>query len=175
MACLDTGWISSEGPFVERFENEFAHRVGRRFGIAVCNGSAALDLAVSALDIGPGDEVIMPSFTIISCAAAVVRAGARPVLVDSRPDTWNMDVSNLERYISPRTKAIMPVHIYGLPVDMSPVLEFAKTHSLKIIEDAAEAHGQSWRGILPSTPPPRSARWTIRFSFATRKPIGLMR
>jgi len=143
--CLETGWISSEGPFVERFENEFAHKVGRRFGVAVCNGSAALDLAVSALDIRPGDEVIMPSFTIISCAAAVARAGAKPVLVDSRPDSWNMDVDDLERYVSPRTKAIMPVHIYGLPVDMGPVLKFAEAHSLRIIEDAAEAHGQSWR------------------------------
>ena len=145
LECLETGWISSEGPFVERFENEFAHKVGRRFGVAVCNGSAALDLAVSALDIGPGDEVIMPSFTIISCAAAVARAGAKPVLVDSRPDSWNMDVDDLERYVSPRTKAIMPVHIYGLPVDMGPVLKFAEAHSLRIIEDAAEAHGQSWR------------------------------
>ena len=88
--CLDSGWISSEGPFTRKFEERFAKRVGRRHGIAVCNGSAALQAAVAALGIGPGDEVILPSFTIISCAAAIVRSGATPVLVDSDPSTWNL-------------------------------------------------------------------------------------
>lgn len=144
--CIDTGWISSEGPFVERFEKLFAERVGRRHGIAVANGSVALDAAVVALDIGPGDEVIMPAFTIISCAAAIVRTGATPVLVDSDPQTWNMDVSQIESRITPRTKAIMVVHIYGLPVDMAPLLMIADKHKLAIIEDAAEMHGQTYRG-----------------------------
>lgn len=144
--CIDTGWISSEGPFVERFERAFASRVGRKHGIAVANGSVALDAAVVALDIGPGDEVIMPAFTIISCAAAIVRAGATPVLVDSDPRTWNMDVSQIEARITPRTRAIMVVHIYGLPVDMAPLLEIAGRHKLAIIEDAAEMHGQTYRG-----------------------------
>lgn len=144
--CIDTGWISSEGPFVERFEREFAARVGRRHGIAVANGSVALDAAIVALDIGAGDEVIMPAFTIISCAAAVVRAGARPVLIDSDPLTWNMDVAQIESKITPRTKAIMVVHIYGLPVDMKPLLEIAGRHGLAVIEDAAEAHGQTCEG-----------------------------
>lgn len=144
--CIDTGWISSEGPFVRRFEEEFAGRLGGRFGIAVCNGSAALDVAVAGLGIGPGDEVIMPTFTIISCAAAVVRAGATPVLVDVDPLTWNMDVTRLEELVTPRTRAIMVVHIFGLPVDMDPVIDLARRKGIRIIEDAAQAHGQSYRG-----------------------------
>lgn len=142
--CIDTGWISSEGPFVKQFEATFAARVERQFGIAVANGSVALEAAVAALRIGPGDEVIMPTFTIISCAAAVVRAGARPVLVDSDPITWNMDVNQVKDKITPKTKAIMVVHIYGLPVDMDPIVALAQKHHLKIIEDAAEMHGQTY-------------------------------
>ncbi len=143
--CIDTGWISSEGPFVERFEHEFAKVVGRKFGVACSNGSAALDLAVTAAGIGPGDEVIMPTFTIISPAASVVRAGGIPVLIDSDPITWNMDVSQIEAKITPRTKAILVVHIYGLPVDMDPLLEIANRHNLLVIEDAAEMHGQTYK------------------------------
>ena len=144
--CIDTGWISSEGPYISRFEEAFAARVGRKHGIAVSNGSVALDAAVVALDLGPGDEVILPTFTIISCAAAIVRAGATPVVVDADPVTWNMDVSQVEAKITPRTKAIMVVHIYGLPVDMDPIFALAAKHGLKIIEDAAEMHGQTYRG-----------------------------
>ncbi len=144
--CLDTGWISSEGPFVARFEQAFAARVGRKHGIAVTNGSAALDAAVAALRLGPGDEVILPTFTIISCAAAIVRAGATPVVVDCDPRTWNLDTTQIEARISPRTRAILPVHLYGLPVDMDPVLALAARHGLAIIEDAAEAIGQTYRG-----------------------------
>lgn len=146
LECIDTGWISSEGPFVARFEETFARRVGRKFGVAVANGSMALDAAVVALGIGPGDEVILPSFTIISCAAAIVRAGARPVVVDSDPATWNMDVAQVEARVTPRTRAIMVVHIYGLPADMDPILRIAQRHGLAIIEDAAEMHGQTYRG-----------------------------
>jgi len=144
--CIDTGWISSEGPFVKQFEEQFAARVNRNYGIAVSNGSVALDAAVVALDLGEGDEVIMPTFTIISCAAAVVRAGAVPVLVDCDPSAWKMDIDQIEAKITPRTKAIMVVHIYGLPVDMDPVIALAKKHGLKIIEDAAEMHGQTYKG-----------------------------
>jgi perosamine synthetase len=143
--CIDTGWISSEGPFVQRFEDEMARRVNRKFGIAVCNGSFALDAAVAALRLDEGDEIIMPAFTIISCAAAAVRAGARPVLVDCDPQTWCMDVDQIAAKITSRTRAIMVVHIYGLPVDMEPVLKLARQHGLKIIEDAAEAHGLTYR------------------------------
>jgi perosamine synthetase len=144
--CIRTGWISSEGPFVERLEEGFAARVGRRHGIAVCNGSVALDVAIAALGLGPGDEVILPTFTIISCAAAIVRAGATPVLVDCEPDTWNTTAERIAARITRQTKAIMIVHIYGLPVDMDPVLALARQHGLKIIEDAAETHGQTYRG-----------------------------
>ena len=126
--CIDTGWISSEGPFVNRLEEEYARIVGRKYGIAVCNGSVALDLAVAALGLGAGDEVILQSFTIISCAAALVRAGVKPVVVDSDPLTWNMDVEKIEEKISSKTKGIMIVHIYGLPVDMDPVFLVAKKY-----------------------------------------------
>jgi len=144
--CIETGWISSEGPFVSRFEEEFSRRVGRKYGVAVANGSAALDVAVQALRLGPGDEVIMPSFTIISPAASVVRTGATPVLVDSDQVTWNMDVAQVESRITPRTRAILVVHIYGLPTDMDPLLKMAQQHRLALIEDAAEMHGQTYRG-----------------------------
>ena len=143
--CIDTGWISSEGPFVTKFEENFSSYVDRKFGIAVCNGSVALDVAVNALGIKKGDEVIMPTFTIISCAAAVVRVGAIPVLVDSDPITWNMDINQIEEKITKKTKAIMVVHIYGLPVDMDPILRIAEKYNLKIIEDAAEMHGQTYK------------------------------
>lgn len=144
--CIDTAWISAEGAYVEQFEACFAPRVGRRHGVAVNNGSSALELALAALDIGPGDEVILPTFTIISCAAAIIRAGAKPVFVDCDPETWNMQVEQIPSLIGPRTKAIMAVHIYGLPVDMAPLLALAHTHNLYVIEDAAEAHGLEYDG-----------------------------
>ena len=138
----NSGWISSEGPFVRKLEQGMATIGGQRHGIAVTNGSAALEIAVAALGIGPGDEVILPTFTIISCAAAIVRAGATPVVVDCEPTTWNMDPTQVESKITPRTKAIMVVHIYGLPVNMDPVIDVARRHELKIIEDGAEQIGQ---------------------------------
>jgi perosamine synthetase len=144
MECIDTGWISSEGPFIKQFEAQFADRVDRKYGIAVSNGTVALETAIVALEIGAGDEVILPTFTIISCAAAIVRAGAIPVLVDCDPQTWNMDVSQIESKITPKTKAIMVVHIYGLPVDLEPIFVIADKYGLKIIEDAAEMHGQTY-------------------------------
>src|SRR6185369_6883628 len=144
--CIDSGWISSEGPFVKQFETGFAGLVGRKHGVAVCNGSVAIDLALAALRIAPGDEVILPTFTIISCAAAVVRAGATPVVVDCDRRTWNMDASLVEAKITPRTRAIMVVHIFGLPVDMDPILALARKHGLAIVEDAAEQQGQTYKG-----------------------------
>lgn len=154
LECIRTGWISSEGPFIKKFEDDFAKRVGRKYGIAVSNGSAALDASVVALEFGKDDEVIMPSFTIISCAAAIVRAGAKPILVDSDPITWNMDMHLLKELLykeievrnNKKIKAIMVVHIYGLPCDMDTILELAKEYNLKIIEDAAEMHGQTYKG-----------------------------
>lgn len=143
--CIDTGWISSEGPFIKQLEEQFSAKVHRSHGIAVCNGSVALDVAIAALGIGKGDEVILPTFTIISCASAIARAGATPVVVDSDPMTWNMDTKEIEAKITPRTKAIMVVHIYGLPVEMDQILNLAEKHGLYVIEDAAEMHGQTYK------------------------------
>lgn len=145
--CLRTGWISSAGRFIDEFESAWAAYCGVEHGVAVTNGSAALELAVWALELEPGDEIIMPTFTIVSCALAAVYNGAVPVLVDCDPDTWCMDVSQIEARITPRTRAIMPVHIYGHPVDMDPVREIAERHGLVVIEDAAEAHGATYRGM----------------------------
>ena len=142
--CLNTGWISSSGRFIEAFEDAWAGYCGRRFGVAVANGTAALQLAVAALGIGTGDEVILPTFTIISCALAVIYAGATPVLVDADPETWCMDVAQIDAKITSRTRAIMPVHIYGHPVDIDPLLRVARRHGLAVIEDAAEAHGAEY-------------------------------
>jgi perosamine synthetase len=150
--CLQTGWISSAGRFIGEFEQSWADYCGRRYGIAVCNGTVALQLAVAALDLGPGDEVILPAFTIISCAMAVVYQGAVPVLVDADPETWCMDLSAVEARITPRTRAIMPVHIYGHPVEMDPLLALAEKHGLAIIEDAAEAHGAQYLSIRGGAP-----------------------
>lgn len=144
--CIDTGWISSEGPFVKEFEQRMCATVNRRYGIAVSNGTAALEVAVQALGIGKGDEVIMPTFTIISCAMAVTKLGAVPVFVDSDVHTWNMNIDEIEAKITSRTKAIIIVHLYGLPVEVDKVLAIAQKYDLKVIEDAAEMHGQTYRG-----------------------------
>ena len=144
--CIDTGWISSEGKFVNQFEDQFAQRIERKHAIAVSSGTAALDVAIEAMLIGPGDEVILPAFTIISCISQVVRSGATPVLVDSDPLTWNMNLQQVEEKITEHTKVILVVHIFGLPVDIDPLLEIAKKKNIKIIEDAAEMHGQTYKG-----------------------------
>ena len=144
--CLRTGWISSAGRFIEAFEARWAAYCGMAHGVAVSNGTVALEAAVACLDLKPGDEVILPTFTIISCAQAVVYGGGVPVLVDADPRTWCMDVSQVAARITPRTRAIMPVHIYGHPVDMAPLWALAEQHGLAIIEDAAEAHGATYRG-----------------------------
>lgn len=145
MECLETGWISSEGHFIREFEEKWAAYCGMKYGVAVSNGTVALEIAVANLDLDEGDEVIMPSFTIISCAQAITKVNAIPVLVDCDPETWCMDVSQVETRITPRTRAIMPVHIYGHPVDMAPLRQLAHKYHLVIIEDAAEAHGGEYR------------------------------
>jgi perosamine synthetase len=144
--CIRTGWISSAGRFIQEFEQKWAAYCGMEYGIAVSNGSTALQIAVGCIGLEPGDEVIMPTFTIISCASAVVYSGGVPVLVDCDPRTWCIDISQIEAKITPRTRAIMPVHIYGHPVDMDPVLDLARRHDLVVIEDAAEAHGAEYKG-----------------------------
>jgi len=144
--CIRTNWISSGGPFVKRLETEFAERAGCRFGVACSSGTAALHLALAVLGLGPEDEVILPAFTMIAGANCIVHAGARPVLVDSEPHTGNMDVEQLASRITPRTRAILVVHMYGHPVDMDPVLKLARQRDLVVIEDAAEAHGALYHG-----------------------------
>jgi perosamine synthetase len=146
MECLKTGWISSEGRFIETFEQKWAEYCGMKYGVAVSNGTAALQLAVACLDLQPGEEVILPTFTIISCAQAITYNGGIPVLVDCDPRTWCMDVGQVEAKITSRTRAIMPVHIYGHPVDMQPLREIARRHNLVVVEDAAEAHGAEYKG-----------------------------
>jgi len=146
--CVTTGWISSEGPFVQRFEEEMAESCDRQHGIAVVNGTAALQLAFEALGLVSGDEVIVPTFTIISCVSCLVRLGLKPVFVDCDPLTFNSSIDEIKAVLTTRTKAILVVHIYGLPVDMDPVLALAKKHSLKIVEDAAEMIGQTYKGKI---------------------------
>jgi perosamine synthetase len=144
LECLRTGWISSAGSFLDSFESGWANYCGMKHGIAVSNGTTALQIAVEGLQLGAGDEVILPTFTIISCITAVISAGAKPVLVDSEPDTWTMAVDQIESKISDRTRAILPVHMYGHPVDMDVVCQIAQKHGLAVIEDAAEAHGAKY-------------------------------
>ena len=145
--CLKTNWISSAGKYIPEFEKRFAEYCGCKYGISTTSGTTALHLALASLGIGPGDEVIMPAFTMAACAFAVIYTGAKPVLVDAERRTWNIDMAQLERRVTERTKAIMPVHIYGHPCHMDPVMEIAKRHSLFVVEDAAEAHGAEYKGI----------------------------
>ena len=144
--CLKSNWISSQGKYIQKFEQGFARYCGCRYGISTTSGTTALHLALVSLGIGAGDEVIIPTFTMIATAFAVAYTDAEPVLVDAEPETWNMDTSQIEARITPRTKAIMPVHIYGHPCDMGPIMEIAREHHLWVIEDAAEAHGAEYKG-----------------------------
>jgi perosamine synthetase len=144
--CVLKNWISSQGRFVVEFEHAFAKFCGVKHGIAVSNGTVALHLALVMSDIGPGDEVIVPTLTFIATANAVRYTGATPVFVDSDQDTWGMNPSEVERKITSKTKAILPVHLYGQPVDMDPINDLAGRHNLVVIEDAAEAHGALYKG-----------------------------
>lgn len=143
---LREGWVSGDAPEVEAFESEFSSRHGCIHGIAVPNGTIAIDLLLSVLSIGPGDEVILPSFTIISCLSQILRLGATPVFVDADLQTWNMDVSAVEMSITERTKLILAVHTYGLPVDVAPLAELSSRTGIPLVEDCAEAHGLLYRG-----------------------------
>lgn len=145
--CVETNWISSQGTFVRRFEKEFAELLGVPHALAVSNGTVALHLALAAFGIGPGDEVIVPDLTFAATLNAVLYTGATPVLVDVAPDTWNMDPAALSDAITPHTKAIMPVHLYGQPTEMDPILALARKHKLVVIEDAAEAVGAAHKGV----------------------------
>ena len=144
--CIDANWISSTGEYIPRFERMFAERCGATHGVACCNGTAALHLALETLDIGPGDEVIIPSFTLIVSANVVCWTGATPVLVDVKSDTWCIDERLIETKITPRTRAIMIVHMYGHPCEMDEICAIARRHGLYVIEDAAQAHGAKYHG-----------------------------
>ena len=142
--CIQSGWISSEGPFVSKFEQKFCKSVNRKYGIAVSSGTAALDICFKIIDLKPGDEIIVPTFTIISCLNGIIAQGAKPIFVDLDPVTWNMNIKQIENKISKKTKAILVVHIYHFPVEMYPILKLKKKYNLKLIEDSAEMHGQKY-------------------------------
>ena len=146
LECLESGWISSIGPFIQKFEDKFAEYCGVRYAVACNNGTSALHAALAALDVGAGDEVIVPTLTYVSTANAVRYCGARPVLIDSEPRTLNLDPEKLEAAITSRTKGIIAVHLYGHPADMDPILAVARKHRLFVLEDAAEAHGAVYNG-----------------------------
>lgn len=144
--CLDSTWISSNGKYIERFEQAFAEFCGVQHAMACTNGTVALHLALLALGVGPGDEVIVPTLTYVATANAVAYCGATPVFVDSETQTWNLDPAKLDELITPRTKGIIVVHLFGHMVDMDPVMALARRRGLWVIEDAAEAHGAEYRG-----------------------------
>lgn len=146
MDCLKSGWISSAGQYIDQFEMQWANYCQMKYGIAVSNGTAALYVAMGCLNLCPGDEIILPTFTIISCAQAITAYGCVPVLIDTNLHNWQMDVTQIKAKITPRTKSIMVVHTYGHPVDMDAIMDIAKQYDLKIIEDAAEAHGAEYKG-----------------------------
>ena len=145
LECVRTNWISSIGKFIRQFEDLFSSKCGCKYGVACTNGTTALHLAMATLGIGTGDEVIIPTFTMIATINAVTYVGAKAVLVDSEMDTWNIDINKIENKITKKTKAIIVVHTYGHPVDMDKVNKIAKKYKLYVIEDAAEAHGALYK------------------------------
>jgi len=149
--AVKTGWISSKGEFVEEFEHNFAEYIGVKYGVATMNGTAALHLALNALNIEKGDEVLVPDLSFIATANSVKYCNAKPIFVDSHPDYWCIDPDKIEDLVSSKTKAIIPVHIYGHPCDMDPILDISKEKNLFIIEDAAEAHGTRYKNRMVGT------------------------
>ncbi len=143
--AVKRGWVSSKGKFVQEFEKNFCDYLGIKHGVATSNGTVALHLALEALGIGPRDEVIIPTLTFIATANAVTYAGAKPIFVDSHPNYWCIDPEKIEKYITPKAKAIIPVHLYGHPSEMDRIMDIAKAHGLFVIEDAAEAHGSEYK------------------------------
>jgi len=144
--CMETTWISSKGKYVSRFENDFSRYLGIGYSTAVSNGTAALHLALHTLGIGPGDEVLVPTLTYIASVNSIAYVGAKPVFIDSEPDTWNIDSALIEQKITPRTKAVMAVHLYGSVCAMEPLQLLCRKHNLLLIEDVAEAFGSQYRG-----------------------------
>lgn len=149
--CMETTWISSNGKYVNEFEKQFSEFVGSEHAISCCNGTVALHVPLIALGLKPGDEVIIPSFTYIATANAVKYCGATPIFADCLPDTWNIDPEDIKRKITPKTKGIIPVHLYGNPCDMDAIMDIAKEHNLFVLEDAAECHGAEYKGKKAGT------------------------
>lgn len=148
MDCLESTWISSNGSYLNQFEQQFASFCHTKHAIACSNGTTALHLALLAHGLGAGDEVIVPTLTFVATANAVTYCGATPVFVDADPETWNMDIASIERNISPRTKGIIAVHLYGHPADMDLIMDIASRHGLFVVEDAAEAIGAQYKGRM---------------------------
>jgi perosamine synthetase len=144
--AIDTNWISSSGKYIDKFEEDFSKFCGVKYGVACANGYAALHLACAALGLGKNDEVIVPTFTMAASINSIIATGAKPVLIDIERDTWNLDPSKLENLLTKNTWAVMPVHVYGHPCNMDPIIDFCKENNLKLIEDAAEAHGAEYKG-----------------------------
>ena len=144
--AVKSGWISSKGEFIHTFEEEFAHYCGTKYGVATSNGTVALHLALTALGIGAGDEVLIPSLTFVATSNAVTYTGAKPIFIDSHPIYWCINPDRLEEKITPWTRAIIPVHLYGHPCDMDAIMQVVRQHNLYLIEDADEAHGAEYKG-----------------------------
>jgi perosamine synthetase len=144
--CLDANWISSGGRFITAFEKAFADACEAKYAVACTSGTSALHLAMATMDIGPGDEVIVPAFTMIATVSAVSYVGATPVLVDSEPETWNIDLNQVADRITSKTRLVVPVHTYGHPADLDPLMALADMHGFSVLEDAAEAHGATYNG-----------------------------
>jgi len=164
--CIDSSWISSNGKYIGLFEKAFAEYIGVRHAVACSNGTVALHVALLALGVGPGDEVIVPTLTYVATANAVKYTGATPVLADSEPDTWNLDPRIIETLITSRTRAIIPVPLYGHPCDMDPIIALAKKHGLFVIEDTAEALGAKYKAKMCG-----SIAYISTFSFYGNKTI----
>lgn len=145
LESLASGWVSSRGPFVERFENAFADFVGTKYAVATNSGTSAIHLSVAALNIGPGDEVIVPALTMIAAVLPIIYVGAIPVLVDVEKSTGNIDPLEIEKKLTNKTKAVIVVHLNGHPADMTPIIKLARKYRFSVIEDAAEAHGVEYR------------------------------
>lgn len=143
--CLDSSWISSKGEFIRQFEEQFAQYVKTPHATSVCNGTVALHLALLALEIKPGDEIIVPTLTYVASVNTILQAGAVPIFVDSLEETWQIDPDDVRRKITPKTRAVMAVHLYGHPCDMQPLVDLCKEHNLFLIEDCAEAFGTYYR------------------------------
>ena len=143
--AFESGWISSSGSYIKKFEKDFSKIVNRKYGIAVSSGTGAIDIAIKVLNLKKNDEIIVPNFTIISSVIEIIKQGLRPIFIDSKIDDFNIDTELLERKINKKTKAIMVVHIYGLPSNMEKILKISKKYNLRIIEDCAEQLGQKFK------------------------------